>query len=117
MKLLLKIIILCFTINSASAATLEDVTVLDIKHGKDNFELKLQVTNGPKDSYFFVDVVKNDKDSFDKLALVLKKLKKRDEFKLSLNIPSFSLSPNGSYYRSDSVTFSGSAVGESLIAH
>ena len=99
------------------AAKLEDVVVLDITHGKENVELKLQAKNGPKDSYFIVDVVKNDKDSFAKLAIVLKKLKNRDNFKLSLNIPSFSMTPSGSYYRSDSVDFSGIATEDSAKTH
>ncbi len=115
MNKLFKIIFFCFTINSAHAAKLEDVVILDITHKKDNFELKLQTKNGPKDSYFFVDIVKSDANSFGKLAIVLKKLKKRDDFKLTLEIPSFSVSPSGSYYRSESVTFSGSAAGESLV--
>lgn len=110
MKKIFKIILLSLIINTATAAILDDVVVLDITHGKENVELKLQVKNGPKDSFFIVDVVKNDKDSFAKLALVLKKLKNRDDFKLSLNIPSFSAAPSGSYYRSDSVTFSGNAL-------
>lgn len=115
MKNLAMIIILGLTINTANAAKIDDVTVLDIKYGKDSFEIKLQAANGPKDSHFLVDIVKSDKDSFDKLALVLKKLKKRNDFRLSLDIPSFSMSPSGSYYRSESVTFTGTAAGESLL--
>lgn len=108
--------ILSLTINSAYAAKLDDVSVIEMKQGKnDKFELKLHAGNGPKDSYFFVDIVKSDKESFDKIALVLKKLKKKDAFKLGLEIPSFSMSPSGSSYLSDSVKFSGSALGESLI--
>lgn len=117
MEKFLTIIILLFAINTANAAKIDDAKVLDIKYVKDSFEVKLQVANAPKDSYFLVDIGKSDSDSFDKLALVLKKLKKPSEFKLSLDIPSFSLSPSGSYYRSESVTFSGTASGESLIAH
>ena len=117
MNKLFKIIVLWLAINSALAAKLDDVVILDLKQGNDNFEVKLRMKNGPKNSFFLVDIVKNDKDSFDKLALILKKLKQGDDFKLSLNIPSFSMSPSGSYYRSDSVIFSGTALGESLISH
>jgi hypothetical protein len=117
MKNLLKIIIVCLTINSAYAAKLEDVVILDVKQSKDSVELKLHVTKGPKDSYFLVDLVKSDKNSFDKMALVLRKLKDKDDFKLGLDIQSFSMSPSGSYYRSDSVTFLGNILGESFIVH
>jgi len=115
MKKALKIIFFCLTINTALAAKVEDVHVLDFKQGKDAFELKLHAKNGPKDSYFLVDIVKNDKSAFEKIALVLKKIKKKDDFKLDLDIISFSMSPSGSYYLSENVTFLGSAVGESLI--
>lgn len=52
--------------NTGWAAKLEDVNILKISPEKDNFELKLQVKDGPKDSYFFVDIVKSDVDSFEK---------------------------------------------------
>lgn len=101
------LVLLCLFANSAFAARLEDVRVLDGKAGKDGLELKLQVKDGPKDSYFIVTVVKSDPDFIDKLALVIRKLKKENEFKLTLDIPSFSVSPPGSHYRSEYVSFSG----------
>lgn len=117
MKNLLKVIIFVLAINTAFSATLENVALLDIKHGKENFILKLQSKKGPSGSYFFVEITESDKDAFDKLALVIKKLKKGEDFKLNLIIPSFSVSPSGSSYRSDSVTFLGStSATESLMA-
>ena len=97
------------------AATIQDVVVLEFKLGKENFELKLQDRSGERDSFFFVDVVRDDPQSFEKIALVLKKLKHKKDFKLSLEIPSFSAGPNGSYYRSNDILFHGSANGESLL--
>lgn len=92
---------------SAMAANLEDVDLLSISHGNDGFELKLHAKSGPNGSYFFVNISKNDVHSFDKLALVIKKLEGGNNFKLDLNIKSFSMAPSGSYYRGEFVNFSG----------
>ncbi len=99
--------VLFFFLNSAFAAKLEDVRVLDSTPSQEGLELKLRVENGPKKSYFFVHIVRSDPASFDKLALVIEKQKKGNHFKLTLDIPSFSISPPGSYYRSEGVSFSG----------
>ena len=115
MKRIFSVVIFCLTINSGFASTLEDVSLLDVKHVKNNFELKLQVKNAPANSYFTVALVETDKEAFNKLALVLKKMKLKKNFKLNLNIPSFSATPSGSYYKSDSVTFMGTADEESLM--
>jgi hypothetical protein len=115
MKNFIKILFLSLTISSAFAARVEDVTVLDLnlKKGKDSFEVKLQIKNGEKDSYFTVDITRDDEKAFDKLDMVLKKMKKANAFKLNLNIPSFSASPSGSYYKSEGISFSGSTATES----
>jgi hypothetical protein len=115
MKSLITTILLSLAIGSAHAARLEDVTILHLKSGKDTFELKLQVKGAKKNSYFMVEIVKEDDAAFEKMALVMKKLKKKDSFKLNLEIPSFSVSPPGSHYRSDSVKFSGSSDEDLLI--
>lgn len=115
MKSLMKIMILSLSIGSAHAAKLEDVTILYLKAGKGSFELKLQVKDAKKNSYFLVEIVKEDEQAFEKLALVMKKLKRKDAFKLNLDIPSFSVSPPGSYYRSDSVKFTGTSDEDLLI--
>ena len=49
------------------------------------------------------------------MALTLKKLKMKDNFKLGLDIPSFSMVPSGSFYRSNDITFLGTASNESLM--
>jgi len=112
MKKILIGLFLCVATNSAFAAKLEDVNVLDSAPSKDGLTLKLQVKDGPKDSYFFVNVSKTDRSSFDKLNLVIKKLKNGNDFKLSLDIQSFSISPPGSYYRSEDVSFSAAELEE-----
>jgi len=105
-----KLIVGLYLISSiASAARLEDVKILNVMPGRDNFELKLQTKDGPKDSYFYVDITKSDPDSFEKLVYVIKKLMRRDKYKLDLDIPSFSASPSGSYYKSEGLTFYGPA--------
>jgi hypothetical protein len=101
------LILLCLMAGQAWAAKLENVDLLGITPGKDSFELKLSAKPGPKGSYFFVNISKADVDSFEKLALVIKKLERGDRFKLNLDIPSFSMTPSGSYYRSERVKFSG----------
>jgi hypothetical protein len=91
------------------AARLEDIKILSVKPGQENFELKLQSKDAPKDSYFYIDIVKSDPDSFEKMAHLIKKIMKRDQYKLDLEIPSFSASPNGSFYRSEGIQFFGTA--------
>lgn len=92
---------------AASAAELKDVKVLSVEPtDKESIKLKLQAPSAPKNSYFFVDVVKSDPEAFQKIYLVTKKLKTKGGFKLDLEIDSFSPKPSGSYYRSDSVKFS-----------
>ena len=106
MKTLTTIIFLSLTIGSAFAAKVEDVKVLDVKYKKDSFEVKMQTKDGKKDSYFTVDVVREDAQAFEKLAHVIQKTK-RPEYKLDLDIPSFSAHPSGAYYKSTSVKVSG----------
>lgn len=106
MKLMTTLFILSFSILS-NAARLEDVRILSVKPGRDNFELKLQVKEGPSGSYFYLDIVKNDPESFEKMVHVVKKLMNRDKYKLDLDIPSFSVSPSGSYYKSEGIVFYG----------
>lgn len=101
--------ILLLVSSVSSAATLEDVNILDIKQGPQNVELKLQSKVGASDSYFYVDIVKEDSESFEKMAQVLNKLTHKGRYRLDLEIPSFSASPNGSYYRSERVRFVGAA--------
>ena len=103
------IIGLLFASNVASAARLEDVRILNIMPGRDHFELKLQIKDGPRDSYFYVDIVKSDPDSFEKLVHVINKMRLRDKYKLDLDIPSFSASPSGSFYKSEGISFYGPA--------
>lgn len=115
MKFILSIFIIGFT-SMTFAKNLEDVTLLDIKYVNQGFELKLQTKEqAPKNAYFIVDIIREDEKAFEKLALVLKKQKKKESFKLDLDILSFSAFPSGAYYRSTSVKFSGSIQDESLI--
>lgn len=114
MKKIFMTLMLCLSINTAHAEKLEDVSVLDISYTKDSFQVKMQESKDSKDSFFYVDIVKSDKDSFKKIALVLKKFKERDNFKLTLDIRSFSNSPSGSNYKSDNVTFKGVVENESI---
>lgn len=106
-KLYLFMLIIFLVSNHASAAKLEDVKILSYKEGEANFKLKMQLRDAPKGSFFYVDVVKSDSRSFEKLILVLRKLTEREKFKLDMDIPSFTSSPSGSYYRSDGILFHG----------
>jgi len=107
MKKLILILAAVFMANTASAAVLEDVTILDVTSKADMVALKLHANSGPKDSYFLVDILKSDPAAFEKLSLVTQKLQGGDKFKLALNIKSFSMSPSGSHYRSPDVKFLG----------
>jgi hypothetical protein len=99
------LLLLCFVPSVAFAARLEDVTVLDAKTGPDSVELKLHSKDGPPGSYFFLDIIKSDPGAFEKLAHVIRKLMARDAYRLDLDIPSFSVSPSGSRYRSEGIGF------------
>jgi hypothetical protein len=99
--------------NFAAAAHLVDVKILDVTPGRESLELKLQLRDGPKDSFFYVDIVKSDRGAFEKMAQVTQKLLHKDKYKLDLDIISFSPTPNGSYYTSDDITFSGPTRPES----
>ena len=115
MKTIILLTLFTLAIGTAHADKVEDVSVQDLKYGKNSFEVKLQIKGAKKDQYFLVDIVKEDEKALEKVALVLKKMKLKNSFKLNLNIPSFSPSPSGSYYRSNDVTIEGSAEGESFI--
>ncbi|MCB0386617.1 MAG: hypothetical protein KDD43_14590 [Bdellovibrionales bacterium] len=91
----------------AMAADLDDVKVLKVTPGKDNVEVMMQLKDGPANSYFLIDIVKDDKAAFDKLLHVLKKQQHKTKYRLNLKIASFSDSPSGSYYVSTEVTFAG----------
>lgn len=108
MNRVVKAVTFClFLISSvASAARLEDVKILTVIPGRDNFQLKLQAKEAPGDSYFFLDITKSDPDNFDKLMHVIKKMMHKNKYKLDLDIPSFSASPSGSYYKSEGINFS-----------
>jgi hypothetical protein len=107
MKMKKLLIILCLMTHSAWAAKLENVDLLGATPEKDTVELKLHAKSGPKGSYFFINITKTDPDSFEKLGLVIKKLERGGYFKLDLDILSFSMSPSGSHYPSESVQFVG----------
>lgn len=106
-KQILTGLIFLLTAAPAAAADLRDVKVLSVEPtDKESIKLKLQAPTAPKNSHFFVDVVKTDPEAFRKIYLVTKKLKSKAAVKLNLEIESFSHTPSGSYYRSESVKFS-----------
>ena len=107
MKTLTTIILLSLAIGTAHAAKVEDVKVLDVRYKKDNFVVKLQTKDGKKDSYFIVDIVREDPNAFEKLGHMIQKTKRPELYKVDLDIPSFSAHPSGAYYKSTSVKVSG----------
>jgi hypothetical protein len=92
--------------NIAFSAELKDVKILKSSASDSGIELKLQLSDAPKDSFFLVDIVRTDHDAFNKIAMAMEKLEKGSEYKLNIRIPSFSASPSGSYYRSKGLVFS-----------
>jgi hypothetical protein len=98
----------------ASAAKLEDVKLLGAKAGADNFELKLQLKDGPPNSFFYIDIVKTDPDAFAKMIHVANKLMQKERYRLDMDIISFSASPSGSYYKSKDIIFRGGPAGRNL---
>jgi hypothetical protein len=104
--ILMKSLFLLVLMNAcvASAANLEDLTILDIKPGQSHLKLKLRSKDMPEDSYFFLDIVQSDPDSFGKMMLIIEKLARGDSYRLGANVKSFSDSPSGSYYKSEGVS-------------
>jgi hypothetical protein len=98
-------VLLSFLANNVHAAKLEDVKILEANFSQNCVTLRLHSNLGAKDSYFFVDITKSDPSSFEKMGMVIKKLERGEEYKLDLEIISFSVAPSGSYYRSESVKF------------
>lgn len=88
----------------ASAAELLDVSVLSSLQKESGVRLKLQAHAYP-DSYFVVEISKNDPEALKKMGYVTSKLTQKEKFKLHLEIPSFSAYPSGSFYPSTSVQF------------
>lgn len=107
-------LLLLLTLAPAHAAKIEDVQVLDLKFEKGSLVAKLHLKESKTGAYFTVQIGKDDEKALEKIALLLKKAKEKDAFKLAMNIPSFS-PQSGSFYRSNYVTFTGSAEGESLL--
>ncbi len=106
MKTIFAVLLFCLSTAQVSAAKIEDVVLIESVEKKDETVLKLRIRSAP-DSYFYVKIVADDPQAAEKLALVNKKIDQDESFKLDLEIPSFSPSPNGSKYRSSYVKFSG----------
>ena len=98
---------LCLISSIASAAELRDLKLLSVVPGQDKIQLKLKTKDSPEGSYFYVEIMRSDEDSFVKLAQVIKKLAQGDNYRLNLDIKSFSGSPSGSSYRSEGIKFYG----------
>lgn len=107
MKKLLAFLFLSSLTTSVFAAKLEDVKILDTILSEGHLKLKLQEKGTPADSFFYVDISKDDEDAFRKLSFVIAKQRDEKLVQLDLDIPSFSSYPSGSSYRSHYVDFSG----------
>jgi hypothetical protein len=107
MKIFMAILLFCLSSAPVSAATIEDVVLIETLEKKGEVVLKLRVRSAPDDSYFFVVLDPQDPQLEEKTALVNKKTDDKDDFQLDLMIPSFSPHPSGSKYRSKYVKFRG----------
>ncbi len=96
--------------SSASAAKLENVSVMDVSHTLNDTEFKLHASTGPERSFFYVRLKRTDPKLFDKFTVLSEKLFKGESYKLDLDIASFSMSPSGSRYPGESVKFSGAEI-------
>ena len=67
--------------------------------------------DGTPNNFFFVYITKNDPQSVEKLTHIFKKLE-NENYRLDLDIISFSAEPNGSQYMSESVTFKNGSIRE-----
>lgn len=96
----------------ASAELLKDVAVLELIPKQRILEVKLQIKGGGTKSYFTIGLEDSDPKAFEKSLLILEKMKLKDKFTLNLDIPSFSASPSGSYYKSIGIQFSSSLAAQ-----
>ena len=88
------------------AEQLHDIKILNIDEKEDRLILKLRPQNSPADSYFFLHVLKSDPKYAFKYSMITKKMDKKENCVLNLNIISFSAKPYGSMYMSEGVEFS-----------
>jgi hypothetical protein len=103
MKLITTLLLLS---QSALANMVENVSVLETESTATGVVVKLHAPVSGRGSYFFVHINKGDPTGFEKLAKLLQKIQSGPQIKMDLDIISFSLSPSGALYPSESVKFS-----------
>ena len=91
--------------NIANAAYLENVSVVQLIPENGSIKLRIEPSGSTDHSYFFVQMSNKDPEAFEKLVKAIQKAKRQSQNQLDLDILSFSNSPSGSYYNSESVTF------------
>jgi hypothetical protein len=106
-KLAYMIILVVAFAQVANSAELKNLRVMHVETQKDYVRLKLQDPSGPKEMYFYVDLMKDDKALFEKYNHVLNKIFKKNRYQFGLDIISFSHFPKGAVYKSYDVKFSG----------
>ncbi len=100
---------------SSFADKLSELEVLELKLTKSGYVAKMKDKVQTPEGFFFVKITKEDKDSFEKIAQLLRKAQTKNKSKLILDIKSFSPLPAGSIYSSTHVKFEGEIPDSSLI--
>jgi hypothetical protein len=102
--------VLLFSI-SVHAAKIEDIEVLDFMPDEPaEFQFKVRSKKMDPKSYFFLGFEKGKKEDLNKLSFLLLKMTRADQYKIDVDIHSFSPYPAGSYYSASAVTFSYKAL-------
>ncbi len=97
----------CLVSVSAQAARIEDIEVLEVvNEDPAEFQFKVRSKQGDAGLFFYIGFDKSKKDCLDKMTVVLMKMAKHQEFKIDVDIPSFSPYPAGSYYSCADIQFS-----------
>ena len=102
MEKIFGLVILLLIATASFAEKLEDVEVLNSKQSKNGITLKLQAIKEGKESFFYVDVTKDDRNSFEKLHFVIQKLK-NESFPIIIIVLRFSV--NISFIESSVLNF------------
>ncbi len=86
------------------ARVLKNVDVLGVDSSPKTVVIEFHAKEQPKGYSFFVEINKKDPKSFQKLSCLLKRLTKNN-YKMDLNIKSFSAKPSGSRYHNNRAHF------------
>lgn len=95
----------------AHAVRIEDVEVLEVVNEEPaEFQFKVRSRKSDPKMFFYLGFDKTSKDNLDKLNFILMKMANPKNYKLDLEIMSFSQYPAGSFYNVTDIQFFNKAL-------